>query len=113
MFGCPSLPLHPLLPDLKATGPNLWKIGVGKEGRGQAQERSQLADDDGSHLVSFARSMYVFQSDSVSGHLVDSLKSSLQDSFSCYSLEWTGTSFGWSLSIPSSSPLQQAVPGGV
>lgn len=76
MFGCPSLPLHPLLPDLKATSSNLWKIGVGKEGRGQAQESSQLADHYGLHLVSFAHSMYVFQSDSVSGHLVDSLKSS-------------------------------------
>lgn len=64
MFGCP-LPLHPPLPDLKAAGCNLWKIGVGKEGRGQALERSQLADHDGLHLVS------------VSGHLVDSLKSSL------------------------------------
>ena len=60
MLGCP-LPLHPSLPDLKAAGSNLGKIGVGKEGRGQAQEKSRSSDHDGLHLVS------------VSGHLVDSL----------------------------------------
>lgn len=94
------------LPDLEAVGSAPTQLEVDKA---EVRVRRDLTWPAVMDCRAFSLEAVVFQPGSRARHLVDSLKSSLEGSLSCSSLEWTSASSGWSLESPTLSPLPSAM----